>query len=168
MLIQRVNRTDPERVDLVVHNVDGSSLSLGMGAYFVGTTAGSVVSNDGASVVRLGVGALGDGQMISFAGIALQDIPADGYGLIRAWGRVDSVLLSQETDTTIGTFTGSPLTLLRPSAVAGAFTSVFGAVNLSTLSMAAAMAKMSKYIHIMNTVNISSSLPYGIGFVRAI
>ena len=168
MLIQRINRTDAERVDVVVHNVEGQSISLGMGCYYVGWTAGTESSNDGHSVMRTGVGALGDNQMISFAGVALADIPADGYGLARVWGYVSSVLLSQEVDTTIGTFTGSPATILRPSAVAGAFTSVFGGVNLSTLSMAAAMARMSKYIHILDTVAVGGALPYGEGFVRAI
>ena len=49
MIIQRINRTDSEKVDLTVHNVEGATLSLGMGCYFVGFTAGTQSSNDGAS-----------------------------------------------------------------------------------------------------------------------
>jgi hypothetical protein len=168
MQIQKINRTDAERIDIIVHNVEGATISLGMGAYVVGFTAGTQASNDGASVMRLATGTTGDAQMQSFAGIALRDIPADGYGMLRSWGYVNSVLLSQETDKTIGVFEGMPSSMLKPGGAAGTFTSVYGNVNLSTLSMAGAHARMSKYITILNTVNISSPLPYCKAFVRAI
>ena len=36
LLIQRVNRTDAEKIFMVVHNVEESSITTGFGARFVG------------------------------------------------------------------------------------------------------------------------------------
>src|ERR1700757_2829130 len=91
MLIQQLNRTDPERVQLVVLNVDGSgSISVGNGAAF--TYAAGNASIDGISAVNI-TAALSRG----FVGVATQNIAINAYGLVTAWGLVNSVAISNAT-----------------------------------------------------------------------
>lgn len=120
MLIQQLNRTDPERIQLVVKNVDGGgSITTGMGAAFP-ITGNSI---DGISSVRV-TQALARG----FVGVATQDIAINGFGLVTAWGIVNSVQLSN-VGTSI-TITGGDM--LRPGAAAGTFFS--GINNVETAS----------------------------------
>lgn len=122
MLIQQLNRTDAEKVQIVVKNVDGGgSITTGMGAALVQTGA----SIDGISAVR-STAALWKG----FVGVAQQDIAINGYGLVTAWGFANSVAISN---------VGSSITVtagdyLRPGAAAGTFFSGQAAgETLSTL-----------------------------------
>jgi hypothetical protein len=125
MLIQQLNRTDPERVQLVVLNVDGTgSISIGQGAAF--PFAAGNASIDGISAVNV-TQALARG----FVGVATQNIAINAYGLVTAWGIVNSVQLSYAT-TSI-TITANDI--LRPGAIAGTFFSgINNSENLSTLS----------------------------------
>lgn len=120
MLIQQLNRTDPERVQLMVKNVDGGgSITTGLGACFPISGA----SIDGISAVK-STAALARG----FVGVATQDIAINGFGLVTAWGQVNSVQISN---------VGSSITItagdqLLAGAVAGTFFSVITPQATST------------------------------------
>lgn len=148
MLIQQVgNRTVPERIKIVVKNVDGGgSITTGLGAALVQSGA----SIDGISAVR-GLAANQKG----FCGIAQQDIPINGYGLVTAWGHVASVLLSHE---------GSSITVtagdtLKMNTVAGVFASSVTDQAISTL--------LYRYVYAASTNTISAAA-YVSGIVRAL
>ena len=155
MLIQRVNRTDAEKVFLICHNQDGDSITTGMGARFLGGIAAEIVSTNGSKVIKVDA----DSSMPQFAGIADQDIPTDGYGRIQAFGYVDSVLLSAEADKTVGV-TGIANSFLKAGAVNGSFTSTQVVGALSTFAY--------KTVQAWTTTNISGGLNYASGFVRAL
>ena len=155
MLIQRVNRTDAEKVFLVVHNSAGATATTGRGLRFVGGTgAEAATSADGSQVVFSTAA-----TMCNFAGIAAQDIPSDGYGLSQIWGYVNSIELSAEANKTIGC-TALVQTFLTGGAVAGTFTSTLAPEALSTMAY--------KFVQALNTTNISGGLVYAKGFVRGL
>lgn len=152
MLIQQLNRTDAEKIQIVVKNVDGGgSITTGMGAAFVLTGA----SVDGISAVR-STAALWKG----FAGCAQQDIAINGFGLITAWGLANSVAISN---------VGSSITItagdgLKPGAASGTFFS--GQPLAETLS-----TLLYRYIVAANTTpNALSAVAdsYHQGFVRGL
>lgn len=153
MLIQQLNRQDPERVQLVVKNVDGGgSITTGMGAALVATAA----SGDGISAVRTTALA---GNANNFCGVAAMDIPINGYGLVTAWGYAASVLISQS----VGSYTITAGDVLIQSATqVGAFTSVVTNAALSTA--------MYKYVVAVGALadTISNPRPYLSGIVRAL
>lgn len=109
MIIQQLNRVDPERVQLQVKNVDGGgSITTGLGVSFPQTGA----SIDGISVVKT-TAALARG----FIGVAVQDIAINGFGLVTAWGYVNSVQISN-VGTSITITAGDHL---KVSGIAGQF-----------------------------------------------
>jgi hypothetical protein len=122
MLIQQLNRTDAEKIQIVVKNVDGGgSITTGLGAALVQTGA----SIDGISAVR-STAALWKG----FVGVSQQDIAINGFGLVTAWGFANSVAISN-VGTSITVTAGD---YLRPGAAAGTFFSGQAAAEtLSTL-----------------------------------
>jgi len=151
VLIQQLNRTDPERVQLIVKNVDGGgSITTGLGACLVPSGA----SIDGISSVKA-TAALQKG----FVGVATQDIAINGYGLVTAWGYVNSVQISN---------VGTSLTItagdtLIPGAVAGTFFSSVTAQAMSTL--------LYKYVFAATTVPVDLSnlnQSFVAGVVRAL
>lgn len=152
MLIQQLNRTDAEKIQLMVKNVDGGgSITTGLGAAFPITGA----SIDGISSVRA-TGALARG----FVGVATQDIAINGFGLVTAWGFVNSVQISN-VGTSI-TITGGDI--LRAGSVAGTFFS--GINNAETAS-----TLLYRFVYAATTVpvdisNLNQSFVSGI--VRAI
>lgn len=162
MIIQRVNRTDAEKIFIICQNGESTTISTGMGARFLGGLGAEVASTDGVQVIKLDA----DATMIQFAGIADQDIKSLGYGRIQAWGYVNSVLLSQEADKTVGV-TARNQTILKKGGGAGMFTSTAGDVNLSTLTTAS-IAPFLKYVQCLSTTNISGGLNYCKAFVRAL
>ena len=154
MLIQRVTRTTAEKIFINVHNADVDSVTTGMGVRFLGGAAAEIVSTDGVQVIKN----VGDTIMSQFAGIAKNDIPADGYGLVQCFGYVDSILLSAEANKTIGV-TGIANSFLKNGAVAGSFTSTLAPEALSTMAY--------RLLQAWSTTNISGGLNYAKGFVRA-
>jgi hypothetical protein len=151
MLIQQLNRTDPEKVQIMVKNVDGSgSITTGYGVCW--PTSGASI--DGISSVKA-TAALQRG----FIGVANQDIAINGFGLATAWGMVNSVQISN---------VGSSITItagnvLIPGAVAGTFFSVVTDAAMSTL--------MYKYVTAASTVPVDLSnlnQSYVQGIVRAL
>lgn len=121
MQIQQIDRNDPERVQVVVKNVDGSgSISTGMGVALVASGA----SIDGISAVKSTAA-----NWKGFVGIANKDIPINGFGLVTAWGQVNSILLSH-VGTSLTVTAGDTLI---PGAVAGTFFSGITSQAMSTL-----------------------------------
>ena len=152
MLIQQLNRTDAERVQIVVKNVDGGvSLTTGMGVCFAQVAA----SADGAGAVRHT-----KALQAQFCGVAAQDIAINAFGLVTAWGFAASVLLSQS----VGSWTITSGDILKPadSTNIGAFTSVLTPQAMSTL--------LYKYVVAAGTIadTISNPRPYISGIVRAL
>ena len=150
MQIQQLNRSDAEKVSIIVKNVDGGgSLSVGRGVALV--VAGASI--DGVSAVAQAASA----QSLGFVGVAVQNIPINGYGLVRSWGHVASVLLSHEGSSK--TITAGDV--LVPSGLAGAFASSVTAQGMSTLYY--------RYIVAAKTVSPAiSSAAYIEGIVRAL
>jgi hypothetical protein len=152
MLIQQLNRTDPERIQIMIKNVDGGgSITTGLGAAFVRSTSTSI---DGISSVRNTAA-----QIYGFCGVATQDIAINGFGLCTAWGFVNSVQISN-VGTSITITAGD---VLIPGAVAGTFFSSVTAQALSTV--------LYKFVYAATTVpvdisNLNQSFVSGI--VRAI
>lgn len=155
MQIQGVNRTDAEKIYINYHNVDADSVTTGMGIRYVGGAAAEIVSTDGNACIKVAA----DAVMPNFAGIAIQDVPADGYGQAQAFGYVDSILLSAEANKTVGV-TGIANSFLKVGAVAGSFTSTQTPQALSTFAF--------KTLQAFTTTNISGGLNYAAGFVRAL
>ena len=121
MQIQELNRVDPETVRIMVKNVDGGgSITTGLGVCLVPAGA----SIDGISAVR-STAANWEG----FCGVAYQDIPINGYGLVTAWGIANSVLISH-VGTSITVTAGD---ILIPGAVAGTFFSSVADAAVSTV-----------------------------------
>lgn len=151
MLIQQLNRIDPERVQISIKNVDGSgSITTGQGVAFPISGA----SIDGISVVKA-TGTLARG----FVGVATQDIAINGYGMATAWGYVNSVQISN-VGTSITITAGDQL---LAGAVAGTFFSAITAQATST--------QYYKFVYAAATIpvdisNLSQS--YVSGIVRAL
>lgn len=151
MLIQQLNRTDPEKVQIMFKNVDGGgSITTGLGVCWPASGA----SIDGISVVKA-TAALQRG----FIGVATQDVAINGFGLATVWGMVNSVQLSN-VGTSITITAGN---VLIPSAIAGQFFSVVTDAAMSTL--------MYRYVTAASTVpvdisNLNQSFVQGI--VRAL
>jgi hypothetical protein len=151
MLIQQLNRTDPERVQIMVKNVDGGgSITTGLGVAFPVSGA----SIDGISSVRA-TGALARG----FVGVATQDIAINGFGLVTAWGYVNSVQISN-VGTSITITAGDQL---LAGAVAGTF--------FSAIAPAATSTQYYKYVYAAATVPVDLSnlnQAFVSGIVRAL
>lgn len=151
MLIQQLNRTDPERVQMIVKNVDGGgSITTGLGVAFPITGA----SIDGVSSVRA-TAALARG----FVGVATQDIAINGFGLVTAWGYVNSVQLSN-VGTSITVTAGDHL---LASGIAGQF--------FSSITDQATSTQYYKYVYAATTVPVDISnlnQSFVAGIVRAI
>ena len=155
MLIQRVNRTDAEKIETIVVNASGATITTGRAAMYVGGTGAMVASTDGANVALLAT----DADMCMLAGVASMDIPNTSPGRCIAWGWANSIELSAEANKTIGV-TALVQTFLKVGAVGGTFTSTQTEEAMSTF--------MYKYVQCMNTTKISGGLVYAKGFVRAL
>lgn len=151
MLIQQLNRTDAERVQIAIKNVDGGgSITTGLGVAFPISGA----SIDGINVVR-STAALQRG----FVGVATMDVAINGYGLATCWGYVNSVQISN---------VGSSITVtagdvLKPGAVAGTFFSSLANEAYSTL--------MYRFVYAAATVPATISaqdVAFVPGIVRAL
>lgn len=84
LLGQLRDGTQPDPIDIVVKNVAGASITLGYAASYT-TTAASL---NGANVVLPAAS-----QIATFAGIALQTIPDNTLGRVRAYGYVASTFI---------------------------------------------------------------------------
>lgn len=147
MNISSLNREDAERVEIVVKNVDGGgSLTTGLGVALCEAGA----SIDGVSAVR----ATGAAQK-GFVGIAKNNTPINGFGLVTCWGLANSVLLSH-VGTSITVTAGDTLIT---GAVAGTFFSSITAQAMSTL--------LYRYVYSADSITVSAAA-YVRGIVRAL
>lgn len=153
MQIQQVNRTDDEKVYLVVNNVNATTATTGFGMRWVGGDAAEVVSTGGGQAVFST-----DATMAQFAGIAAQDIAVNAYGRVIAYG-LASVAYSAVANATIGVG-GIANAILKGGGVAGTFVSG-GVPQASSVAM-------FKYVYVVATTNISGGQPIGSGFVRGL
>lgn len=151
MIIQQLNRVDPERIQIMVKNVDGGgSITTGLGV----ATPISGASLDGISVVKA-TGTLARG----FLGVAVQDIAINGFGLVTAWGQVNSVQISN-VGTSITITAGDQL---LAGAVAGTFFSVITPQATSTQYYRFVVANTT-VVGDLSNLNLS----FVQGFVRAL
>ena len=100
----------PEIIDIVVTNVDASSITTG---YACGHCIGGAASFDGTKVVKMITTTAGN--LPGFLGVAMVDMAANATGRVRVYGPVASVYLSNST-TSVTINSGDPLT---PSPVSG-------------------------------------------------
>lgn len=156
MLTQLLVRTEPERVLINVKNVEAASITTGMGVALCGGLVGAAASADGVNALNVGTAV---GLNGSFVGVAKNDIASNAYGLVVAWG-VASVLLSQETDKTVGCQTAASYIVPKSAHLLGSFASAVLPETLSTF--------LFKYVINQVTTNISGTLPYTQGFVRCL
>lgn len=105
MLFQRINRTDPEKVFIVVKNsYSTAALSNGQAVIWDFATDG-----DGVGVTMPSARATNAG--IAVAGIAAEAIAAAGYGLVQVYGYHSAVRVRNMTGGTPAIAAGSPLCL---------------------------------------------------------
>jgi len=99
MLLQRISRTEPERVFIVVKNgYTTASLTNGQPVMWdLGDADGVSVSIPSAAFKR--------GH--AFAGIAAETIAAGEYGLVQVYGHHTAVIV--DSSTTADIYTGAPL-----------------------------------------------------------
>ncbi len=157
MQTQRVNRTDAEKIYIVAKNVSATVATAGSAMRYRGTLgAAEAASADGAQTQLLAAVA----EMPGLTGISIEDIAANGYGRIQAWGYCETALFSFEANKTCGIVTISE-TYLQPGGAGGTLTSGLG-------PEAAMLSTNYKYIQNLSTVNISGGAPSGAVFVRDI
>ena len=156
MQIQQLNRTDPEKIYIMVKNVSGATATTGTGLRYVSgaNAAAEMVSTDGINAVLLD----GNAYMAELAGIAVQDIADNSYGRVQAWGYVNSILISAKANVTANP-TAISQSYLKLGGTAGSFFT--GAGPETTL-----LSAQFKFVQILNTVNISGGLNYAKGFIR--
>jgi hypothetical protein len=105
MIYQRVNRTDPEKVFLVVKN----SYSTGALANGYAVIWDFYTDGDGVGVTKPTARATNAG--FAFAGIAAETIAAGSYGLIQIYGYHSAALTNTMTGSTVKVAKGAPLAL---------------------------------------------------------
>lgn len=86
MLFQRLNRTDPERAFLVVKN-SYSTASLSANQWVAWDT---LTDEDGVGVTKPD----DPGTIIAIAGVAVETIAHNDYGLVQCWGYRDGARMS--------------------------------------------------------------------------
>lgn len=160
MQSKQIQDKSAEKVTIVVKNVDGSTMTTGMGVALVHTGA----SIDGVSAVFQPATT----YSTCFLGIANRDIPVNGYGTVVCWGIADSILLSH-AGTSITITKGD---WLWPSGVEGCFYSSAAGANvtnaaLSTVTAAALLGSIKPYV-IATGTNTVSAAAHVSGLVRAL
>lgn len=151
MLFKQSSRGD-EKAFITVKNVEATSITLGQGvALIIGTAA----SFDGTQAVRPASGTAAN--LPGFLGVAAQDIPSNGFGLVQIFGNAASVMISNVA-TSITINTGDPLI---PSPASGLFAS--GAPTYAASGFGWVIASNVA----TNTISVAAPL-YISGFVRAV
>ncbi len=152
MLIQQLNRTDPEKVQIIVKNTETTSITNGMAVALCIGTSGSF---DGIQCVKAASGVAAN--LPGFLGVAIQDIASQGFGLVQMFGPVASVLLSN-VGPSITIAAGDPLI---PSPGLGLFSS--GAPTYAASGFGWVIASNVP----ANTLSVAAPL-YCSGFVRGL
>lgn len=155
MLIQQLNRTDPERILINVRSAEGSSLTTGFGVALAMGNEDVAASADGVDAVLFTNSVE---LRPAFVGVAKADIADGSYGLVIAWGYAGSIAISQEADVTVSLLTGA--SLLQAGAQSGTFTSALAPQAISTY--------MGKYVVNASTQSANGAINYTTGFVRCL
>lgn len=151
MLFKQSSRGD-EKAFITVRNVEATSITMGQGvALIIGTTA----SFDGTQCVRPASGTAAN--LPGFMGVAAQDIPSNGFGLVQIFGNAASVMISN-VGTSVTINVGDPLI---PGPAAGLFAS--GAPTYAASGFGWIIASNTP----TNTISVAAPL-YLSGFVRSI
>jgi len=156
MLIQQVSRDEPETVDLSILNVSGTTAFAGMGMRFLGGVAAEIASADGINATLMTAAS----DLKNFAGVVLEDIPANRHGVVRAYGKVDSIFYSSQVGVTIGV---GATDFLQPGAIPGSWTSSYDYAVVARVQ-----ESMMKSLQAWETTAITAPAPLGKGFVRAL
>ena len=123
MDMQRINRTDAERIFITVLNTEASSMTTGYAVSLA--VAGAAASADGHQAIMPLSGTAG--TLPGWCGVAAEDIPANTRGRVQSYGYAASIYLSQVASSITVTL-GDALT---PGAVKGG---LFSAVPTYLLS----------------------------------
>lgn len=103
MLLQRLNRENPEKIFIVAKNSTSSTMTNGQPAVW-----DYITDKDGVGVEKpRAIGA--DNRGNAFAGIAAESIAASDYGLFQVYGYHSAVICTPATGDSITT--GTPLYL---------------------------------------------------------
>jgi hypothetical protein len=144
MDIQRLNRSDTEKVYLHIRNMSGATMTANGGVCLdLGTTIDGVSSIKPAAASFLG-----------WVGIADTDIADTGYGRAQVYGYRDSILLSHE---------GSSVTVTAGDALH----IVAGQYGLNTSTVQALSTVGFKYVACALTATISAAA-YTKGIIRCL
>ena len=93
MLIQRINRSDADKVFIIGQNVSGSTMTAGY----------SVVFDTGASVDGVRVTKASSTDLQAFAGVVDTDIASNGFGKVQIYGyRSSAYIYSSAGDSVTG------------------------------------------------------------------
>lgn len=138
MLLQKINRTDAEKVYIIVQNISGAALSAGKAVYF-----DSSDTSAGANGIAVS-GAMTNKKYL-FAGITKNAINDDAYGLVQVYGTCSAYVKCSASSVSIAA--GAQLdavtssTYLQPySAIAGSSSTIDNPWNFVTLVEAVASA----------------------------
>lgn len=96
MLFQRLNRTDAEKVFVIVKNISGGTMTANYPAVW------DISSPDGIAVSKPATATL-----CLFVGIADADIAEQGYGLVQVYGYRASAYMTNDTSAAV--VAGDPL-----------------------------------------------------------
>lgn len=111
MIIQRINRTNPEKVFVVVNN--GSAASIGKGYPVVYEFD---ATNDGLSVTDVNTGTAARNHLV--AGLLDTTLAAGAYGLAQCYGvRTDAPMPRQGTATNANQVVGDAMVLFTASSI---------------------------------------------------
>ncbi len=144
MDLQRINRTDAEKVFVSYRNMSGSTIAANEGVCLdLGTTV------DGISAVSPAAA-----SFLGWIGIADKDVSDTEYGRAQAFGYRDSVLLSHE-GTSVTVTLGDALHL------------VTGQNGLTTSTAQALSTMASKYIVVASSQTVSAAA-YTDGIIRCL
>lgn len=126
MLFQRVNRSDPEKIFIVVYNsYSTASLTNGQAVMWDTTDA------NGVSVTKpTSLNSQYGGNLI--AGVAAETIAAGAYGLIQVWGYHSAVRV--RTMTTTGTTPVKVLAVAAGTPLCASYAATFALESFSTAS----------------------------------
>ena len=106
MLFQRINRSNPEKIFLVVYNSSATAMTNGQAVNW-----DFITDRDGIGVVRPLARATNAG--VALAGIVAENIAVSGYGLIQVYGYHSAVRTRSVTSGVQGTWQqiakGTPL-----------------------------------------------------------
>lgn len=114
MLLQRINRSDPEKIFIIAKNTYGTaSLTNGMAVIW-----DYVTDQDGVGVTKAGAGTAKHGGA-PCAGVAAETIAAGSYGMIQVYG-VHSAVRGHAGTGGLAAATGIPLALVDAEFAVGA------------------------------------------------